>query len=61
VYAKERQKDRDAQAFADLLLLAAGAAARLSLTDYADVLDALYDGATSRLGLAESPVPVVPA
>lgn len=61
VYPRERQHDADAQAFADSLLAAAAHAARVGLDDYCDLLDALYDGATTRLGLSESPVPVVPA
>ena len=61
MYPRDREKTAKAQAFADSLLTLASQAEHFGLDDYANLLDALYDGAVTRLGLAESPIPVVPA
>ncbi len=60
-YERDRAKEAKAQAFAYAFLTLAGQAQALGLDDYADICDALFDGAVTRLGLAESPIPGVPA
>lgn len=45
------------QEFTSALLSLASLATRIGLDDYADLLDALHDGATARLGLDAEPVP----
>ena len=61
MYPRDRQKDAKAQAFADGFLTLAKQAQELGLDYYSSICDALFDGAVTRLGLAESPIPVVPA